>query len=115
MRIFTKPLSIQPAVRETPLAQRLAKLLRPLLMSTALFGSALAFAVEEQPEPVNINTDNAVTLAAGLNGIGLRRAEQIVEYREANGPFKDPYELTVIKGVGERIVERNEARIRLRD
>ena len=92
-----------------------SQLLRPLLLSVALFGSTVAFAVDDIPEPVNINVANAETLAAGLNGIGLRRAEQIVAYREANGPFKDPYELTVIKGVGERTVARNESRIRLQD
>ena len=97
------------------LQQCLRQLMQPLLLVAALFGSSVAFAGEEVVDPVNINTDSAAVLAAGLNGIGMRRAEQIVEYREANGAFKDPYELTVIKGIGERIVARNEARIRLRD
>lgn len=95
--------------------QCLQQLVQPLLLSAALFGGTVAVAGEDLLEPVNINTDSAAVLAAGLNGIGLRRAEQIVAYREANGAFKDPYELTVIKGIGERIVARNEARIRLRD
>ena len=45
----------------------------------------------------------------------MRRAEAIVEYRNTHGPFKDVYELTVIKGVGEKVVSRNESRIRLSD
>ncbi|MFK7916184.1 MAG: ComEA family DNA-binding protein [Pseudomonadales bacterium] len=97
---------------------RFSQLVQQLLLATTLLGGAVlgsttAFAGEDVFEPVNINTDSAATLAAGLNGIGLRRAEQIVEYREANGSFKDAYELTVIKGIGERIVARNESRIRL--
>ena len=61
--------------------------------------------------PVNINTADAVTLAAELDGIGLSRAQAIVEDRKRNGPFAEPAELTRVKGVGERIVDMNRANI----
>ena len=57
--------------------------------------------------PVNINTADAETIAAELNGIGLAKAKEIVEYRKKYGPFKSPEDLSLVKGVGEKTVERN--------
>ena len=56
---------------------------------------------------VNINTDDAETIASGLKGIGQKRAEAIVQFRETNGPFSEASELAEIKGIGARIVEDN--------
>ena len=64
---------------------------------------------------VNINSADAATLAERLVGIGTSRAQAIVDYRNANGKFQDPYELAAVKGVGESIVAKNESRIRLYD
>ena len=74
-----------------------------------------AFAAPPERVPVNINRADAATIAQNIKGIGLKRAEEIVAYREANGPFADAYELTAIKGIGERVVANNESRIRLKD
>ena len=60
---------------------------------------------------VNINTDDAATLAEGLDGVGLKRAEAIVAYREANGAFRDASELAKVQGIGERTLAANEGRI----
>jgi len=65
--------------------------------------------------PVNINTADAVTLAAELNGIGPVLAAEIVRDREANGLYGSPDELTRVKGVGQRIVEMNRENIRTRE
>ena len=62
--------------------------------------------------PVDINTADAATLAAELDGIGLSRAEAIVEDRERNGPFAKPDDLARVKGVGLRIVDMNRGNIR---
>ena len=40
--------------------------------------------------PVNINTADAETLAAELQGIGMARALAFVAHREAVGPFGRP-------------------------
>lgn len=40
-----------------------------------------------------------------LNGIGEKKAEQIVTYREENGPFKDAKELTNVSGIGDKTFE----------
>lgn len=60
---------------------------------------------------VNINQADAKTLAAELEGVGISRAEAIVEYRNQNGPFVTPDELALVKGIGERTVELNRANI----
>ena len=64
-------------------------------------------------EPVNINQADAQSIASGLNGIGLKKAEAIVLYREQNGPFKAADDLANVKGVGEKTIERNRTDILL--
>ncbi len=60
---------------------------------------------------VNVNEADAKTIAAMLVGIGLTRAEAIVEYREKHGRFYSPEELTAVNGIGEATVEKNLAYI----
>lgn len=62
---------------------------------------------------VNINTADAETLAAELNGVGLVKAQAIVEYRTKHGPFKSAGDLSLVKGIGERTVERNKTDIQV--
>lgn len=104
----------------TPTAFAACSLAARRLLITLLAVLPLAFSTslaqaDELPAVININTADAPALAAGLKGIGLSRAEAIVAYRQEHGAFQDAYELTAIKGVGDRIVALNEARIRLRD
>ena len=54
---------------------------------------------------VNINTASKEELI-GLNGIGEVLADRIIEYREANGGYKDVRELTNVKGIGEKLLEK---------
>lgn len=63
--------------------------------------------------PVDINTADAETLSAELDGIGLAKAKAIVEYRRKYGPFKSAADLSLVKGIGERTVEINKANIRV--
>ena len=63
--------------------------------------------------PVNINTADAQTLANELNGIGLSKAKAIVDYREKHGPFRNADDLSLVKGIGERTVDRNRADIQV--
>ena len=63
--------------------------------------------------PVDINTANAATLSAELDGVGMSKAKAIVEYREKHGPFKNPEDLSLVKGIGDRTVELNRANIRV--
>lgn len=85
-------------------------LLRILTAAAAILMAGLAGG-NEAPERVNINTADAATLARVLNGVGQKKAEAIVEYREANGRFDSPEALTEVKGIGMAIVRRNADKI----
>lgn len=71
------------------------------------------FAVAGQP--VNVNTASAQELAAALDGIGLSRAEAIVDYRTANGPFRAADDLANVKGVGSATLTKNRKNILVSD
>ncbi|MGR5212025.1 ComEA family DNA-binding protein [Vibrio rotiferianus] len=62
---------------------------------------------------VNVNTASAEELATLLKGIGLKKAHDIVEYRQENGPFKTAADLSNVKGIGAATVEKNLQRILL--
>ena len=64
--------------------------------------------------PVDINSADAETLSAELKGIGLTKAKAIVEYRQKHGPFKNPEDLSLVKGIGEKTVALNLADIRVK-
>ena len=60
---------------------------------------------------LDLNKADAVTLQKELNGIGKAKAEAIVAYREANGPFASVDELLEIKGIGNALLERNRDKV----
>jgi competence protein ComEA len=62
--------------------------------------------------PVNINTADATTLSRELKGIGMKRAQAIVEYRQKHGPFKSAEELALVKGIGPAALAKNRDLIR---
>ena len=64
-------------------------------------------------EPVNLNTASAEEIAETLNGVGLSKAQKIVEYREKHGPFVHVDELVNVKGIGLRTVDKNREMIEL--
>lgn len=62
----------------------------------------------EPPEPkgpVNINTAGEDELRS-LTGIGPVLAQRIIDYREANGPFRSVEELLEVSGIGEATLEK---------
>ena len=85
------------------------KMIKPLVRTLVL--SILPMA--SWAGPVNINTADAGTLAAELDGIGLARAEAIIQDRESNGPFGQAEDLGRVKGIGQWIVDQNRANIRV--
>ena len=62
-------------------------------------------------ETVNINTADAETIARVLNGVGLKKAEAIVQHRETHGRFDSAADLIAVKGIGESTVEKNADKI----
>ena len=92
----------------TPLNRFLAGCSLPalsLLLSAVFTASPVAAAV-------NINTADAATIATELKGIGLKRAQAIVDYRTKHGPFRSADELSQIKGIGAKVIQKNRADIR---
>ncbi|MBF7143470.1 MULTISPECIES: ComEA family DNA-binding protein [Pseudomonas] len=60
---------------------------------------------------VNLNTADAATLQKELAGIGAAKANAIVAFREANGPFASVDELLEVQGIGQALVDRNRNRL----
>lgn len=50
-------------------------------------------------EGININTAAAAELSV-LPGVGEKRAQAIIEYREAHGPFASREEIMEVSGIG---------------
>ncbi|MEM0672946.1 MULTISPECIES: ComEA family DNA-binding protein [Dickeya] len=69
--------------------------------------------VATDEEEVSINKATAEQLAAALNGVGLKKAQAIVSYREQNGPFTQIEQLQEVPGIGSALIERNQSRLRL--
>ncbi|SDK02674.1 competence protein ComEA [Ferrimonas sediminum] len=90
-----------------------------LLIAALMAAPALVFAADEPApapmdtvtETININTANAEQLASSLKGVGTRKAEAIVAYREQHGPFTELAQLAEVKGIGEQIITANNDRI----
>ncbi len=62
---------------------------------------------------VNINTADAETISAELKGIGLSKAKAIVAYRTKHGPFRTVDDLSLVKGIGEKTVEKLRSEIQV--
>ena len=58
---------------------------------------------ETAPAKLDLNTADLAQLMS-LPGIGEKRARDILEDRQANGPFRWPEDLTRVKGIGEATV-----------
>ena len=57
--------------------------------------------VEGSGEKINLNTANVADLQK-LTGIGEKKAEQIIAYREQKGSFKKIEDLMQVSGIGEK-------------
>jgi len=83
------------------------------MKTITLFAALAAFAISSitSAAPVNINTASASEIAEALNGIGLSKAQAIVEYREAYGEFSRSDEIVFVRGIGESTFEKNKSDI----
>jgi competence protein ComEA len=79
----------------------------PVLMKSLLLSVLLLAGTAFAADKVDINTADVAQLEQVLVGVGRAKAEAIVEYRKANGPFKSADELALVKGIGLKTVERN--------
>ena len=65
--------------------------------------------------PVNVNKADTALIADSLSGIGLKTAEKIVQYRDENGAFKQVDDLLLIKGIGDKKLNKIRSDIKLED
>lgn len=90
-----------------------------LLTNTLLFNTNLVFAepavtseavVIQQFVHLNKSTlDDLIT----LKGIGHKKAQAILAYRDQVGSFKSLQELTKVKGIGSKVLLDNKARLKI--
>jgi len=78
------------------------KMFKALLVAVMLLSGGLVWAGN-----VNINTADATALAEGLNGVGIKKAQAIVDYRKKNGAFKSINDLANVKGMSDKLIEKN--------
>jgi len=84
--------------------------MKKLVLLQMLLFPLLAFA-----GPVNINTADAESIARELSGIGLARAQAIIEYRNEFGAFDSPEELVKVRGIGSHVLDVNLDNIKVAD
>ncbi|MEL0648937.1 helix-hairpin-helix domain-containing protein [Pseudoalteromonas agarivorans] len=97
------------------------KILKSLLVVALLFLLPITVANAQLPEvttqmpqleTVSINNADAGMLAQ-LPGIGKKKAQAIVDYRQENGDFENLDDLSNVKGIGKKLLEKLEGKISL--
>ncbi|MEB6380522.1 helix-hairpin-helix domain-containing protein [Leclercia adecarboxylata] len=75
--------------------------------------AASSKSADEEGVRISINSASAEELAKVMNGVGIKKAQAIVSYREEYGPFKTLDDLRQVPGMGGALVERNLAHLTL--
>ena len=81
-----------------------------LTLFVGLMAPAVLFA-----GPVNVNTADAETISSELIGIGMSKAQAIVDYRNQYGAFETAEEVLKVKGIGPRVLAANTGNIQVSD
>ena len=80
-------------------------------LSVVVLACVLFSPVWASDAQVDINHADAQLLADALHGVGLKKAQAIVDWRSANGEFASAEQLIEVKGIGESLLAKNKARI----
>lgn len=75
-----------------------------LVLTFVVTASSMAFGAAVQK--ININKAPVNELVK-LKQVGSKCAQRIVDYRESNGPFKNPEDIMKVKGIGAKAYEKN--------
>lgn len=82
------------------------------LMGSLVVAGLMAFTPLTQAAEMNINTATPEQLTQ-LKGIGDKKAQAIVAWRKANGPFTSIDQLAEVKGISANTLERMETTLTL--
>lgn len=94
------------------------QMLKVLLVAVVLVFSAVPFALADdvaataEQVSVNINAADIEDLVT-LKGIGEKKAEAIIAWREQHGSFESVEQLLEVKGIGETTLAQNQHRLTL--
>lgn len=84
---------------------------KPSVHSTADAKSS-AQSLSGSSTKISLNSANLAELQQ-LNGIGEKKAQAIIDYRQKNGGFKTLNELKNVKGIGPKLLEKNLSKLSL--
>ncbi len=68
--------------------------------------------VTQQAKLIKLNSATVEELSS-LHGVGEAKAAAIVEYRKVNGKFDSIEQLTEVKGIGEKFIQKNRSQLSL--
>lgn len=60
--------------------------------------------VQQPAKKINLNTADVSILTGSFKGIGQKRAQAIVSFRDTHGKFKSVADLSQVKGLGQSFV-----------
>ncbi|MBV7388334.1 ComEA family DNA-binding protein [Pasteurellaceae bacterium TAE3-ERU1] len=79
----------------------------PTAQPAQVQAEAKATTEQATSQKVHLNSASATELQQALSGIGAKKAQAIVEYREQNGNFISIDQLEDVKGIGKATVDKN--------
>ena len=80
--------------------------MKRMFMALALSVLAQGLLAVPAMAAVNINTATQDEFIALHKGLGPAKAQAIIDYRKANGPFKSVDDLKHVKGIGAKRLEK---------
>lgn len=81
-----------------------------LLPMGTTFAQSDMLSEQMQSAMVNINTADLKQLIK-LPGVGKKKAQAIIDYREANGDFASLEDLAKVKGVGKKMLAKLDGKV----
>jgi competence protein ComEA len=70
----------------------------------------ISLSTSEASKHIDINSADIKTLSL-LKGVGMKKAEAIVKYRDVNGKFSTIDELLNVNGIGKKIFALNKTKL----
>lgn len=81
-----------------------------------------SFALDETPQNIDKASVNISVIDINqaeshdflsLKGVGVKKAQAIVTYRENNGPFSKIDDLLKVQGIGKHVLAENKSRLKI--